>query len=123
MINKYQLKDRAERKFKCFIIHIMILEKQWDYKIGDIIKTAVIAQTICKALKITDDEFWGSEFPSYKVIQIETISGKTLFGLKIQGSIFNDAYKLGISKNKNIKPKKPNTKLYISKEGLFKSED
>jgi hypothetical protein len=66
--------DKREKRL--FIITLEIESECWDYKIGDIIETAVISNNINNAINIFEDRHWGSEYPSYNITGVyDTLRG------------------------------------------------
>ena len=59
-----------KRKQRVFIITLEIREDSWDYKVGDVITSAVISNSINNALYSFEEKHCGSEYPEYIVSYI-----------------------------------------------------
>ena len=56
-----------KRQRRIFIITLEIKENSWNYKVGDIIKSAVISNNINNAIYSFEDAHCGSEYPRYDI--------------------------------------------------------
>lgn len=80
-----------KRKIKATLVTIRINEDCWDlYKKGQIIKFVVFSKTFLTHINLMTDNYTGSHFPDYSVIEEEEISDDFLFRNTIQKSISND---------------------------------
>ena len=61
----------SKRKKRLFIITLEIKNECWDYKIGQIIRSAAISNNINNAVKTFEDRHCGSEYPFYEIIGVE----------------------------------------------------
>ena len=61
----------SKRKKRLFIITLEIKNECWDYKIGQIIRSAVISNNINNAIKTFEDRHCGSEYPFYEITGVE----------------------------------------------------
>lgn len=60
-----------KRQRRVFIITLEIKQGCWDYKKGDIIRSAVISNSILNACFAFENKHCGSEYPTYEIIDIE----------------------------------------------------
>jgi len=61
----------SKREKRIFIITLEIRSECWGYKIGEIMRSAVISNNINNALKTFEDRHCGSEYPFYQITRIE----------------------------------------------------
>lgn len=60
-----------KRKKRVFIITIMIKDEVWNYKKGQIIKSAIISNSSYRAINSFEDRHCGGDYPYYEIIDIE----------------------------------------------------
>ena len=61
----------SKRKKRLFIITLEIKNECWDYKVGDIIRSAVISNNVNNAIETFHDRHCGGEYPLYTITDIE----------------------------------------------------
>ena len=61
----------SKRQRRVFIITLEILSEDWDYKVGQIFRSAVISNNITNAVYAFEEMHCGSEYPDYKIINVE----------------------------------------------------
>jgi hypothetical protein len=74
--------NRTNRRV--FIIEIEIQEECWDYKVGQIFKTAIISNNKENAYYTFKEHHCGSEYPSYGIISIEDTIDSGFFAPRIK---------------------------------------
>lgn len=72
-LNNKKLKTNkmSKRKKRLFIVTIEIHQDCWNYKKGDIVRSAVISNNETNAFETFMNKHWGSEYPLYEITKIE----------------------------------------------------
>jgi hypothetical protein len=68
-----------KRSKRLFIVTLTIREQCWNYKIGQIINSAVISNSLQNAWQTFEDRHCGGEYPSYQITNIEDTCGSGFF--------------------------------------------
>ena len=74
--------DKRDKRY--FIITVRILEISWDYKVGDTFRVPILSNSAQNAEDKFYNNYWGSEFPEYEIIDIEDNYDSFLFAINIK---------------------------------------
>jgi hypothetical protein len=68
-----------KRSKRMFIVTLTIREQCWNYKIGQVINSAIISNSLRNAYETFQDTHCGGEYPSYQITNIEDTCASGFF--------------------------------------------